>query len=158
MLASHHGPPRIFQDGRTHLGSHFPLGLSLPEVLANEASGPGKQISVIFMFLQGGASQLDMYDMKPDAPLEIRGKYHPIPTNVPGIQLSDQLPKLAQCADKFSLIRSMHSYANDHGAGDVDIMCGSPRDKNMQAPGIGAVLTSNRSNGLPFLRSFIWAT
>ena len=101
------------------------------------------------MFLQGGASQLDMYDMKPSAPLEIRGKYHPIATNVPGIQLSDQLPKLARCADKFSLIRSMHSYANDHGAGDVDIMCGSPRDKNMQAPGIGAVLTKQQKQLAP---------
>ena len=66
--------------GGLTLGAISPLGLSLPEVLANEASGPAKQINVIFMFLQGGASQLDMYDMKPDAPLEIRGKYHPIPT------------------------------------------------------------------------------
>ena len=139
----------FFKMGGLTLGAISPLGLSLPDVLANEASGSGKQINVIFMFLQGGASQLDMYDMKPDAPIEIRGKYHPISTNVPGIQLSDQLPNLAQCADKFSLIRSMHSFANDHGAGDVDIMCGSPRDKNMQAPGIGAVLTKQKKQLAP---------
>ncbi|MBT6849808.1 MAG: DUF1501 domain-containing protein, partial [Opitutae bacterium] len=135
--------------GGLTLGAISPLGLSLPQVLANEASGSGKQINVIFMFLQGGASQLDMYDMKPDAPIEVRGKYHPISTNVPGMQLSDQLPRLSKCADKFSLIRSMHSYANDHGAGDVDIMCGSPRDKNMQAPGIGAVLTKQKKQLAP---------
>ena len=139
----------FFKMGGLTLGAISPLGLSLPQVLANEATGSGKQINVIFMFLQGGASQLDMYDMKPDAPIEVRGKYHPISTNVPGIQLSDQLPKLAQCADKFSLIRSMHSFANDHGAGDVDIMCGSPRDKNMQAPGIGAVLTRQKKQLAP---------
>ncbi len=139
----------FFHMGGLTLGAISPLGLSLPEVLANEASGAGRQINVIFMFLQGGASQLDMYDLKPDAPLEIRGNYHPISTNVPGIQLSDRLPKLAKCADKFSLIRSMHSYANDHGAGDVDIMCGSPRDKNMQAPGIGAVLSKQQRQLAP---------
>ena len=71
--------------GGLTLGAISPLGLSLPQVLANEASGSGKQINVIFMFLQGGASQLDMYDMKPDAPIEVRGKYHPISTNVPGM-------------------------------------------------------------------------
>ena len=126
----------FFRMGGLTLGALSPLGLSLPEILASEASGTSKKINVIFMFLQGGASQLDMYDMKPDAPIEVRGKYYPISTNVPGIHLSDQLPKLSQCTDKFSMIRSMYSFANDHGAGDVDIMCGSPRDKNMQAPGI----------------------
>ena len=64
----------FFKIGGLTLGAISPLGLSLPQVLANEASGSGKQINVIFMFLQGGASQLDMYDMKPDAPIEVRGK------------------------------------------------------------------------------------
>ena len=124
------------------MGAVSPLGLSLSEVLANEAaSGGSKRINVIFMFLQGGASHIDMYDMKPDAPREIRGKYSPASTNVPGLQLSDQLPKLCRCADKFSLIRSMQAYSSKHGEGDVDIMCGSPLDKNLQAPGIGAVLS-----------------
>ncbi len=139
----------FFRMGGLTLGAISPLGLSLPAVLANEASGTGKRINVIFMFLQGGASQLDMYDMKPGAPIEIRGKYSPAPTNVPGLQLSDQLPKLCQCADKFSLIRSMHSFCSKHGEGDVDIMCGSPRDKNLQAPGIGAVLSRQQKQRAP---------
>ena len=132
----------FFRLGGLAVGAVSPLGLSLSQVLANEAaSGGSKRINVIFMFLQGGASHIDMYDMKPDAPREIRGKYSPASTNVPGLQLSDQLPKLCGCADKFSLIRSMQAYCSKHGEGDVDIMCGSPRDKNLQAPGIGAVLS-----------------
>ena len=132
----------FFRLGGLAIGAVSPLGLSLSEVLANEAaSGGAKRINVIFMFLQGGASHIDMYDMKPDAPREIRGKYSPASTNIPGLQLSDQLPKLCGSADKFSIIRSMHSYSSKHGEGDVDIMCGSPRDKNLQAPGIGAVLS-----------------
>ncbi len=140
----------FFKMGGLSLGAISPLGLSLPEVLANEAvSGERKQINVIFMFLQGGASHLDMYDMKPDAPEGIRGKYDPAPTNIPGLHLSDQLPKLGKCADKFSLIRSMQSFCSKHGEGDVDIMCGSPRDKNLQAPGIGAVLSLQKKQRAP---------
>ena len=140
----------FFKMGGISLGAISPLGLSLPEVLANEAASDGKkQINVIFMFLQGGASHLDMYDLKPDAPQEIRGNYQPARTNVPGLHLSDQLPKLGKCADKFSLIRSMHSFCSKHGEGDVDIMCGSPRDKNLQAPGIGAVLSMQQQQQAP---------
>ena len=140
----------FFKMGGISLGAISPLGLSLPEVLANEAaSGGKKQINVISMFLQGGASHLDMYDLKPDAPQEIRGNYNPARTNVPGLHLSDQLPKLGKCADKFSLIRSMHSFCSKHGEGDVDIMCGSPRDKNLQAPGIGAVLSMQQQQQAP---------
>ena len=140
----------FFRMGGLSLGAISPLGLSLPQVLANEkASGGRKQINVIFMFLQGGASHLDMYDLKPDAPSEIRGKYNPTRTNIPGLHLSDQLPKLGKCADKFSLIRSMHSFCSKHGEGDVDIMCGSPRDKNLQAPGMGAVLSRQQKQQAP---------
>ena len=140
----------FFQAGGLALGAISPLGLSLSDVLANEAASGGKKpINVIFMFLQGGASHIDMYDMKPNAPDEIRGKYDPASTNLAGLQLSDQLPKLRTCADKFSLIRSMHSYTSKHGEGDVHIMCGSPVDKTLQAPGIGAVLSRQQKQQAP---------
>lgn len=116
---------------------------------AEATSGGTSQINVIFMFLQGGASQLDMYDMKPKAPSEIRGPYFSAKTNVPGLQLSDQLPRLSQNADKFSLIRSMHSFTSKHGEGDVHIMCGTPVDKNLQGPGIGAVLSQQQPQSAP---------
>ena len=140
----------FFQVGGVAIGAVSPLGLSLSDVLAREAASGGKKpINVIFMFLQGAASHVDMYDLKPDMPDEIRGKYQPASTNLPGLQLSDQLPKLSQCADKFSLIRSMHSYSSEHGQGDVHIMCGSLEDKNVQAPGIGAVLSWQQKQQAP---------
>lgn len=136
--------------GGLSLGAITPLGLSVSQLLANEASSrSGPPINVIFMFLQGGASHLDMFDMKPNMPAEIRGQYNPASTNIPGIQLSERLPKLRNCADKFSLIRSMHSYTSKHGEGDVHMMCGSPVDKNVQAPGIGAVLSLQQQQQSP---------
>ena len=140
----------FFQCGGLALGAISPLGLSLPEVLAREAASGGKKpINVIFLFLQGAASHVDMYDLKPSMPDEIRGKYQPVSTNLPGLQLSDQLTKMSQCADKFSLIRSMHSYSSEHGQGDFHMMCGSPEDKNIQPPGIGAVLSWQQKQQAP---------
>jgi hypothetical protein len=140
----------LFTVGGLSVGAISPLGLSLEQVLAKQADGGrSNKINVIFMFLQGGASHIDMYDMKPDMSDEIRGKYDPTSTNLPGLQLSDQLPKLSTCADKFSLIRSMHSYTSKHGEGDVHIMCGSELDRNVQAPGIGSVLSLQQKQGAP---------
>ncbi len=84
-------------------------GLSLPQVLQAEAQAgaAAQQKSVIMIFLVGGASHIDMFDMKPDAPSEVRGQYKPIDTNVPGIQICDRLPKLAQVMDKLVLLRSL---------------------------------------------------
>ena len=145
-----HNRRSFFQSGGLALGAISPLGLSVDQLLQAEAtSGGTSQINVIFMFLQGGASQLDMYDMKPKAPSEIRGPYFSAKTNVPGLQLSDQLPRLSQNADKFSLIRSMHSFTSKHGEGDVHIMCGTPVDKNLQGPGIGAVLSQQQPQSAP---------
>ena len=140
----------FFKMGGLSVGAISPLGLSLADVLAGESSSPVKKpINVIFMFLQGGASHIDMYDMKPNMSDEIRGKYNPASTNAAGLMLSDQLPKLCTCADKFSIIRSMHSYTSKHGEGDVHIMSGSPVDKNLQAPGIGAVLSWQQKQQAP---------
>ena len=140
----------FFELGGLSLAAISPLGLSLSDVLANDAAGnSGTRINVIFMFLQGGASHIDMYDMKPDMSEEVRGLYSPASTSLPGLQLSDRLPRLRGCADKFSLIRSMQSYTSKHGEGDVHIMCGSPVDKNLQAPGIGAVLSMQQPQRAP---------
>ena len=140
----------LFAVGGLSIGAISPLGLSVADVLAKESrTGSKSQVNVIFMFLQGGASHLDMYDLKPDMSDEVRGLYAPAATNQSGFQLSDRLPKLSQCADKFSMIRSMHSYTSKHGEGDVHIMCGSQLDKNVQAPGIGAVLSLQQKQKAP---------
>lgn len=95
------------------------LGLSLSQVLQLQAhagendsanankSGWGKAKSVILIFLQGGPSHLDIWDPKPDAPENIRGEFKAIGTNVPGIQLTEVMPKLAQQMDKATLVRSL---------------------------------------------------
>src|SRR5687768_992690 len=85
-------------------------GLSLAGYLRLAGAGEvqaAKAKSAIFVNLQGGPSHMDTFDLKPDAPAEFRGKFNPIDTNVPGIQISEHLPKLAKCADKFALLRGV---------------------------------------------------
>lgn len=91
-------------------------GLTLPDILrAEAANGVRNQAKgVIMVLLPGGPSHLDMYDLKPDAPAEVRGEFHPIATNVPGVEICEQLPRLAQCADKCVFIRSLIGFRDDH--------------------------------------------
>jgi hypothetical protein len=93
-------------------------GLSLPQVLAAEAaSGVGRSHkAVIMIFLPGGPSHQDIFDLKQDAPIEIRGEFKPIATNVAGIQICEHLPMLAKIADKYTLIRSMVGAEDNHYA------------------------------------------
>jgi hypothetical protein len=100
------------------------MGLSLPRVLAAEAGSTisarvsGRAKSVIFLFLFGGPSQLETFDMKPDAVAEIRGPFQPTPCRTPGLLMCEHLPRLAQVSDKFTVVRSMTHPYNDHsGAG-----------------------------------------
>src|SRR3954451_1850148 len=97
-------------------------GLTLPDLfrLRSLAEDP-KRIaprakSVILLFLSGGPSQLDMWDMKPDAPEEIRGSFRPIDTNVPGIQVCEHLPRMAKLADKYAIVRSVTHEQSAHPA------------------------------------------
>jgi hypothetical protein len=78
----------------------------------------------ILIKLTGGASQLDTWDMKPDAPREIRGPFRPIPTNVPGIRISEIFPRLARHADKFAIVPSVYHDAN--AAHETMAVYGSP--------------------------------
>jgi hypothetical protein len=101
------------------VGTIAPLGLSLAHALgmqrafAAEAAPKRRAKSVLLVFLGGGISHHDTFDMKPTAPEEIRGKYKPIETNVAGLQICELLPKLAQSMDKLALVRS-GAHNNDH--------------------------------------------
>src|SRR5262249_56579776 len=81
-------------------------GLSLADVLRLEARGADAESpspkSVIFVYLPGGPSHIDLYDMKPDAPAEIRGEFKPIKTNVPGVEICELMPLQAKIADRLS--------------------------------------------------------
>lgn len=84
-------------------------GLTLADLLQLQAQGSEvpKNKSVILIFLDGGPPHIDMYDMKPEAPSEVRGVFSPIRTRVPGMKISELMPKQAQIADKFSIVRSL---------------------------------------------------
>ncbi|MGL4464968.1 MAG: DUF1501 domain-containing protein [Planctomycetia bacterium] len=90
-------------------------GFGLPQILqAQEASGGSSHKAVINVFLAGGPPHLDMWDMKPDAPAEVRGEMKPIATNVSGIDVCECMPRLAKMADKLALIRSMVGSEGHH--------------------------------------------
>src|SRR5256884_7137256 len=109
--------PRRYCDGMSRrsflqLGVAGMASVGLPQLLrAKEqsaaTSGSKKNTSVILIWLDGGPSHMDLYDMKPDAPAEYRGLWRPIPTNVPGMRISELFPKQARVADKFSIVRSI---------------------------------------------------
>src|SRR5260370_23457790 len=74
----------------------FGLGLTLPKLLAAEQAKPTRDVSLIYLFLHGGLSTIDSWDLKPDAPAEFRGEVKPVATNVNRVQLCEHLPRLAQ--------------------------------------------------------------
>jgi hypothetical protein len=97
-------------------------GLTLPNLLrqqaaAKDAGKPVSRKSVILVWLAGGPSHIDMYDLKPDAPSDIRGEFKPIATNVPGVEISEHLPLQAKIMDKLAVVRSAHHTNAGHGMG-----------------------------------------
>lgn len=130
-----HGQPHSFCDGISRrdalrVGSLTAGGLSLSGLLklraasAGEAGPTKKPRSAILIFLAGGPSHFETFDPKPDAPREIRGPYNPISTAVPGVMISETLPKLAAIADRFSLVRSCAHDNSGHGGGQRYVQTG----------------------------------
>src|ERR1700680_2534763 len=114
MAAIHHPSSAEFCEVRTRrsflrVGGLTLGGLTLGDVLRLRAQTepPGRRPpkSIIMIFLSGGPSHLDMYDMKPQAPREYRGEFSPIKTNVPGIEICELMPMQAKIADKFAILR-----------------------------------------------------
>lgn len=134
-------------------------GLALGDLLKLRAQGAAenKETAVILLFVHGGPSHLETYDMKPLAAAEIRGPFLPIQTNVPGIEVCEPLPKHAALADKFSLIRSVCHDEADHFAGHRRFLSGFGKLKPGTGyesfyPQVGAVVSrvlEGRQAGLP---------
>ncbi|MBI1901129.1 MAG: DUF1501 domain-containing protein [Planctomycetia bacterium] len=133
----------------------FGSGLALPALLQRQAQAKEHGIdaakderSVIILFLKGGMSTIDTFDLKPEAPAEIRGEFDPIDTSVPGIQIGEHLPRLAKEMNKLSLIRSFAHKNSDHGPADHYMLTGyfpaagfNPSvSPNNQRPAHGAVI------------------
>ncbi|MEL0095306.1 MAG: DUF1501 domain-containing protein [Planctomycetaceae bacterium] len=124
------------------VGALTPLGVSLNGLLQQEASASQSKRpkSCILLWMLGGPSHIDMYDLKPDAPAEIRGALHPIQTKIPGVELGELMPNMAKCVDKFSVIRSMHSYTASHGKGDHHLLSGRKFTNDFYPPSFGSIL------------------
>lgn len=133
-------------------GSLGLFGLSLPQLLAQRAAASeesalsfGRAKSCILLFMWGGPAHQDTWDMKPDAPAEIRGQFSPISTNVPGIQICEHFPQLAQRCDKLVIVRSMTHNNADHTPSTHFLLTGQPppqsTERRSQWPHMGSVLS-----------------
>jgi len=144
------------------LGIAGMASVALPEVLKAKAEstanlGKSKDTSVILIWLDGGPSHMDLYDLKPEAPAEYRGIWKPIRTNVPGFDISELFPKQAKVADKFSIVRSLHHDTGDHFAGGHRMLTGkdlgvSGANNSGKFPSIGAIVSREigpRRSGVP---------
>lgn len=135
-------------------------GASLPQIVRAQ-SAPGNRgastahKAVIMIFLPGGPSHQDMFDLKMDAPSEVRGEFRPISTNVPGIQITEQLPLLAKMMDRCTIIRSMADCDNRHDA----FQCLTGRPFLNQPPGgwpsFGSVISKLQGCKDPAVPAFV---
>jgi hypothetical protein len=143
------------------VGSVSFLGLGLTEFLALKAAadkpekpkskGNDRDISVILLWMAGGPSHIDTFDPKPEAPLAVRGPFEPMDTKVDGMQISEHLPKLADVADKFSIIRSLTHGDGAHERAQHYMQTGYLPIPTMEFPSYGSVLAKERgiANNLP---------
>lgn len=152
-------PPRIGRRGVLRAGLLGAGALNLSQLLELRAANPSAETrtrSVIFLFLHGGPSQLETYDLKPRATSEVRGPYLPISTGVSGIELCELLPRHAQAAHRFSIIRSCTHGEGGHFEAHGRFMAGSPGLKpgtfESTHPQMGAIVgraLKSRVRGLP---------
>ncbi|MBQ17297.1 MAG: hypothetical protein CMJ65_09245 [Planctomycetaceae bacterium] len=156
--ASHRsGPPRsVSRRELLQVGSLGLTGLTVPSLLRSAAARglrPAAAKSCLLFFLDGGPGQQDMWDMKPDAPVEIRGEFQPIATSVPGVQVCEGLPLLSQQMHHLALIRSVHHDVLVHSAATYYMLTGrhpQPAGKLIikehpdNFPAIGSVFAQQR--------------
>ncbi|MDR3634152.1 MAG: DUF1501 domain-containing protein [Isosphaeraceae bacterium] len=133
-------------------------GLSLPRLLEAEARAAAgtSQKAVIMVFLAGGPPHQDMFDLKPEAPAEIRGEFKPIGTNVPGIEICELMPRLASMMDKLAIIRTIVGAQGEHAA--VQCLTGYPEGVSRQQggrPSLGAILSRIEGPVSPAIPPFV---
>src|SRR5438132_10918014 len=132
-------------------------GLTLPQLLQAEANSGIRRShkAVIMIYLPGGPPHQDMYDLKTDAPSEIRGEFRPIDTNVSGIQICELLPNLAKMADKYALIRTISDAVDDHS----DFVCLTGRSKRNTVTGgwpeFGSIVSKVLGPTSPVIPAFV---
>ncbi|MBL8814485.1 MAG: DUF1501 domain-containing protein [Planctomyces sp.] len=135
-------------------GAGLTLASYLKMTEAGEVRSGAKAKSAIFVNLNGGPSHMDMFDMKPEAPDEYRGEFSPIQTNLPGVQISEHLPRIATCMDKFTLLRGVTHSVAAHQLGTEYVNTGNRPLPSLEFPGYGAVI-SRELQGSPELPQFV---
>src|SRR5437588_4921657 len=135
-------------------------GLSLAELLRGEAraDGPSRRPSVILLWMRGGPSHIDMWDPKPDAPVEYRGEFGVKPSKVPGILLGDLLPMCGRLMDKWSIVRSLHHHDAGHSSGDQICFTGYPAGPNPDEntfPSCGSIVSRQLGHLDPRLPAYV---
>jgi hypothetical protein len=140
------------------------FGFSLAELFhlreaaaARRETGFGRARSVILLFMSGGPAHQDTFDLKPDAPADVRGEFRPIETNVSGIRISEHLPHLARVADRYAILRSVTHPGIDHSTSAYEMLTGHrhPNPGERREPGpddfphLGAVAGRFRPPGTP---------
>lgn len=166
MLQIHQGAPARNVQGMTRrcalkAGFLGCMGLSLADLfrMRAEASSERKDTAVILIWLDGGPSQLETYDPKPDAPAEYRGPYGTIQTKVPGIRISETLPHHARHADKMAFVRSLHHDNGDHFAAGHWMLTGrhgsTAADLPQKYPSVGAYASRVRGPNMPGLPAYV---
>lgn len=154
---------RLSRRGVLQVGSLSALGLGLSDLLrlqAADAAAPdaarpasrsfGAADSVILIWLSGGPSHLDMWDMKPEASAEIRGEFKPIKTNLPGLEISELLPKIAKRADQFTMLRGITHNRGEHEGAHIWLLTGykptrpffALHDPSQDQPSLGSVVVN----------------
>ncbi|MAQ89277.1 MAG: DUF1501 domain-containing protein [Pirellulaceae bacterium] len=146
-----------------NVGSLALGGLSLPQLLqADELSGnKTRHKSVIMIFLPGGPSHLDIWDLKPDAPIEIRGEFQPIQSSIPGFPICEHLPKFAQNLDRFTIIRSLVGAKNEHASELCLSGFGYQDSKIRNQPSLGSAISYLQGpvdRGMPPFVSMVYHT
>lgn len=119
-------------------------GLTLPQLLRAESLAGGKATgkSIINIYLPGGPTHMDTFDLKPDAPKEFRGEFKPITTNAAGLEICELMPQLAMVADRFSIVRSLTGVSNEHAPTQSDSGWSQSSLKPLGGrPGVGAVMS-----------------
>ncbi|HEX7896366.1 MAG TPA: DUF1501 domain-containing protein [Planctomycetota bacterium] len=141
------------------LGAAGLTSLTLPRLAEAKSS---KDTRVIVLWLEGGPSHMDLWDMKPDAPAEYRGFWRPIGTNVAGIQVSEMLPRQARIADKFSILRTLNHKDGDHIGSAHILLTGRPGpvaiDQPGTSPSMGSIVAKAAGARRPGLPPYVAAT
>jgi uncharacterized protein (DUF1501 family) len=141
------------------VGALGAFGLALPDLLRARAHGASrKDAAVIQIFLGGGPTHIDTYDLKPNAPKEFRGEFKPIATTVPGLELCELFPQQAKLADKVAVIRSLHHTTSDHNVGSHWVMTGfssAPQAQRNERPSSGSIVARLRGANRPGIPSYV---